>query len=78
VDFSPLPMRMDGNADIAYVWGTFGAKVVPAKDQPVQLHHGTFVQIWRKDEDGRWLMAVDSFNSDLPLHGRTAAEAPAK
>ena len=28
---------------------------------------GKYVEIWRKQPDGKWLIAVDISNSDLPL-----------
>jgi len=31
--------------------------------------HGKFVEVWRKQADGKWKCAVDIFNSDIPVSG---------
>jgi ketosteroid isomerase-like protein len=66
-DFSLLPVRMDGSDDIAYIWGTFGVKAAQNQEGMHQVH-GAFVQVWRKDEKGRWLIAVDSYSSSSPIN----------
>jgi ketosteroid isomerase-like protein len=37
-----------------------------AHGQPVN-DHGKLVEIWKKQADGKWKVAVDIFNSDLPV-----------
>jgi ketosteroid isomerase-like protein len=38
--------------------------------------HGKFVEVWRKQADGKWKCAVDIFNSDIPVPA--AAPTPNK
>ncbi len=53
------------SGEIGYSLGTYemtmnDPKGNPAKDQ------GKYVTIWKKQSDGSWKAAVDTFNSDLP------------
>ena len=46
-----------------------GVYQVTAKDpqgKPV-THHGKFVEVWKKQADGKWKAVADTDNSDLPL-----------
>jgi ketosteroid isomerase-like protein len=36
--------------------------------------HGKFVEVWKKQADGKWKVVEDIFNSDVPM----AAPAPAE
>ncbi len=58
-------LEVDGCGDLAYVRGIFKSTMV---FEGVSISDtGKFIEILRKQEDGSWLMAVDIFNSDLPL-----------
>jgi hypothetical protein len=35
---------------------------------------GKFVEVWKKQSDGKWKCTVDIFNSDLPLPAAPAAK----
>lgn len=61
------PGEIDGRADVAYDRGTYSLTFAsPAKGQPAS-DNGKYVVISRKQADGSWLMAIDIFNSDVPL-----------
>jgi uncharacterized protein (TIGR02246 family) len=65
ISFSPL--EIDGYGDIAYVQGTYSLLIQP-EGAPEPIHDtGKYLEIRRKQEDGSWLLALDIFNSDLPL-----------
>ncbi|UCG68005.1 MAG: DUF4440 domain-containing protein [Thermoplasmata archaeon] len=65
MSFSPL--EIDGYGDIAYVSGTYSMIIQP-EGAPEPIHDtGKYLEIRRKQEDGSWLLAIDIFNSDLPL-----------
>jgi len=59
--------EVDGLKGMAYVRGTYSITIelegVPA---PIQ-DTGKYIEIRRKQEDDSWLIAIDIFNSDLPL-----------
>ncbi|UCD25233.1 MAG: DUF4440 domain-containing protein [Gemmatimonadota bacterium] len=63
-----LPIvEIDGRGDMAYVRGTYVlTMVIEGNPEPI-TDTGKNLAIWRKQEDGSWKMAVDTFNSDLPL-----------
>ena len=58
-------LEVDGRGDLAYVRGMYEMTVVVEGASVSDT--GKFIEILRKQEDGSWLMAVDIFNSDLPL-----------
>jgi uncharacterized protein (TIGR02246 family) len=57
--------EIDGNGDIAYVWGTFSLTMTPEGAGPVK-DSGQFIEIRRKI-DGEWLISRDVYNSDVPM-----------
>jgi uncharacterized protein (TIGR02246 family) len=65
--FSPETVEIDGHGDLAYVRGTLSMTVMPeGAPEPIQ-ETAKYIEIRRKQPDGSWLIAVDIFNSDLPL-----------
>jgi ketosteroid isomerase-like protein len=38
-----------------------------SKDGDAQWHKTKNVHIWKKNEDGEWKLAIDIWNSDIPL-----------
>jgi uncharacterized protein (TIGR02246 family) len=66
-EFSITPVEIDGCGDLAYVRGTGAWTITPeGAPEPIQ-ETAKYVEIRRKQKDGSWLIAVDIFNSDLPL-----------
>jgi len=63
-----LPIvEIDGRGDLAYTRGTYSmTMVMDGAPEPVTLI-GKNLAIWRKQSDGSWLIAVEMFNSDLPM-----------
>ena len=60
------------SGDIGYAYGTYELTANDAKGKPV-TDLGKIVEIWKKQSDGGWKCAVDTWNSDLP-----AAPPPSK
>ena len=59
-------LEIDGTSDMAYVWGKYTAVwMVPGMDP--MPDEGSYLEIWRRQADGSWRVAMDIFNSDLPL-----------
>lgn len=65
-DFKPSTVRVDGRDDLAYVLGTYTMTFVPPGASGPVKDSGKYVEVRRRQPDGRWLLAVDIFNSDLP------------
>ncbi len=53
------------SSDLAYSVGTYQAT---AKNPQGKLteDHGKFLEVWKKQADGKWKVVADVYNSDLP------------
>ena len=71
-DFSLTPVEIDGRGDLAYVRGTYAMTITGPDGKPAGSDHGKYVEIRRRQPDGKWLIAVDIFNSDLPATATTS------
>lgn len=69
-EFTLSPVDMDGRGDLAYVRGTYALTLAAASGHPPLPDHGKYLEIRRRQADGRWLIAVDIFNSDVPIPAR--------
>ena len=65
-DFTHTPVEIDGRGDLAYVRGTYSYSVPAQGGTPAMQDHGKYLEIRRRQADGRWLVTLDIFNSDLP------------
>jgi uncharacterized protein (TIGR02246 family) len=59
-------VNMDGRGDLAYVVGTYTMTFMASSGAISMKDIGKYVEIRRRQSDGRWLLIVDIFNSDLP------------
>jgi len=64
-DFKATSVKVEGRDDLAYVLGTYTMTLASPGATPVK-DSGKYVEIRRRQPDGRWLLAVDMFSSDLP------------
>lgn len=69
-EFTATAVEIDGRGDLAYVRGTYALTIAAASGKPATPDHGKYLEIRRRQADGKWLIAVDIFNSDLPLPTR--------
>ena len=53
--------------DVAYMYGFYNLTV--QENGKAISDKGKFLEIWKKQRDGKWKCAVDMFNSDLPAAG---------
>jgi ketosteroid isomerase-like protein len=58
-------VTVDGRGDLAYVVGTYTMTLMPPGAPGPIKDSGKYVEIRRRQPDGRWLLAVDMFSSDL-------------
>ena len=66
-DFTLSSVEIDGRDGLAYERGTYSVTyTVPGMPEPMR-DTGKYVVILRKQPDGSWLLAIDIWNSDLPL-----------
>ena len=60
--YSMVIDEIDGHADIAFVRGRFSETLmINGLESPVKAA-GKFVQVWRKQPNGAWLLAIDMYN----------------
>ena len=64
-DFTASSVRVEGRDDLAYVLGTYTMTIAPPGAPGPVKDSGKWVGVERRQPDGRWLIAVDIFSSDL-------------
>ncbi|MEI7898195.1 MAG: DUF4440 domain-containing protein [bacterium] len=68
INVTPTILDISGKDDLAYVVGT----VKMETNAKVELDHGKYIEIWKKQADGKWKVVYDIFNSSVPLVAETA------
>jgi ketosteroid isomerase-like protein len=53
------------SGDLSYIQGTYQLTMKDPQGNPVN-DKGKFVEVWKKQADGKWKVVADIFNSDLP------------
>lgn len=66
-EFTVTLVDVDGVGDVAYARGTYTLTIAPAGKTPAVSDHGKFLEVRRRQADGKWLLTADIFNSDVPL-----------
>lgn len=69
-DFKAEVVTIDGVGDVAYVRGTYAFTIAAAGRTPAVSDRGKWLEVFRRQSDGRWLAVIDIFNSDVPLPTR--------
>jgi len=65
-DFSTTARAVEGCGSLAVRWGTYvWTSAAEGAAQPV-TDNGKFVELWKRQPDGTWLMTLDIWNSDMP------------
>ena len=59
-------MTVAGSGDLAYSTGTYQMSAPDDSGKSI-TDHGKYVAVWKKQADGNWKVAVDIWNTDLPL-----------
>jgi uncharacterized protein (TIGR02246 family) len=68
VKFQVTADEVEGRGDLAYARGHYTLDGTPkAGGAPAMHDQGKYLEILRRQPDGRWLYAVDMYSSDLPL-----------
>lgn len=63
--WKPTGVEVARSGDIAYLYGAYELTMNDAKGKPV-TDHGKMLEVWKKQADGNWKCAVDTWNSDTP------------
>lgn len=65
MSFHPTAVTVAKSGDIAYTYGVYDLSMTGPDGKPV-TDKGKYVTVYKKQADGSWKAAVDTFNSDLP------------
>jgi uncharacterized protein (TIGR02246 family) len=65
-NFQLTNITVDGRGDLAFVHGRYSMTLTMPDGSQV-ADSGKYLEIRRRQPDGRWLLAYDIFNSDVPL-----------
>jgi uncharacterized protein (TIGR02246 family) len=65
-ELTVTPVDIEGRGDLAYARGTFTFAFIPPGAEPVSMK-GNYIEIWKKQANGSWLIHRDIWNSDQPL-----------
>lgn len=57
--------EISNSDDIGYTAGTYEAEFIQANGQKIQ-QQGKYVAIWKKQNDGTWMVSQDIWNTDAP------------
>jgi len=57
---------VDSRSDLAYEIGAYTLKIQP-KSGSAMTEAGKYVTIWKRQTDGSWKIAVDTWNTNAPL-----------
>lgn len=69
-NFTLTPIEIEGRGDLAYVRGTYSYTLVGRDGHQIGEDRGKYLEIRRKQPDGKWLMTIDIYNSDLAVPER--------
>ncbi len=67
--FTATDVRIDGHGDLAYGHGTFEITLTPPGAAAPIKDRGKYLDVRKKQKDGRWLYVMDFWSSDLPPQG---------
>ncbi len=65
VSWQPTKVEVARSGDLAYAMGTYQSTMKDSRGKPV-ADHGKYVEVWKKQADGKWKTVADIFNSDVP------------
>ena len=68
INVTPTIVDINGKDDLAYVYGT----VKMETNAKVEIDHGKYIEIWKKQKDGKWQVFYDIFNTSVPMVADTA------
>mgnify|MGYP003575850844 CR=1 FL=1 len=60
--WEPAGSDIARSGELGYTWGTYEFRTTDAEGKAV-THHGKYVTVWKKQQDGRWKFVADIGNS---------------
>jgi ketosteroid isomerase-like protein len=69
----PLHGEIASSGDLGYTWGEF-TSTVRDSEGPETVSTGSYVTVWRRGDDGRWLAVLDIGPPPEPVEGDEGAK----
>jgi len=66
IKWQPTKVEAARSGDFGYSVGTYELSLNDPKGKPM-TDRGKYTTVWKKQVDGSWKVALDMFNSDLPM-----------
>ncbi|MGH7983124.1 MAG: YybH family protein, partial [Candidatus Udaeobacter sp.] len=66
ISWKTAKVEVARSGDLAYTTGTYELTMNDASGKPIN-DRGKYVEVWKKQADGKWKVVADIWNSDLPL-----------
>jgi uncharacterized protein (TIGR02246 family) len=66
LSWKPTEVTVAGSGDLACSTGAYEMSA-PDDTGKLSIDRGKYVAVWKKQPDGNWKVAVDIWNTDLPL-----------
>ena len=66
IKWQPTYVEISSSGDLGYTIGTNVMTFDGPNGKPI-VDNGKYTTIWKKDADGTWKVAVDMFNTNMPL-----------
>lgn len=66
IKWQPTKVEVARSGDLGYTLGTAEMSMNDPEGNPM-VDRGKYVTVWKKQADGSWKVAVDMYNSDLPV-----------
>jgi len=63
INITPTIVDINGKDDLTYVYGT----VKMETNAKAEIDHGKYIEIWKKQKDGKWQVIYDIFNTSVPM-----------
>jgi len=65
VSWEASKVEVARSSDLAYSTGVYQFTGKDAQGKP-ESDHGKYLEVWKKQADGKWKVVADMYNSDLP------------
>jgi ketosteroid isomerase-like protein len=77
ISWQPTKVEVANSGDVAYLYGTYQMTTNGPDGKPM-TDNGKMLEIWKKEADGSWKCALDTWNTDLPAAPTAPAPAASK
>ena len=75
ITWKPARVELAKSGDMAWVNGAYQLTMKDPSDRPIN-DHGKYLEIWKKQTDGKWKCGADMWNSDLAAPASAPLQQP--